>query len=246
MGRIILREEDHKYINLDNPDYIYTSVTRVLHHYEIPFDADFHSKRIALRDGREQQDILDEWKEINRIAIVYGKLVHSIMERHFLNKQNMYIPRDNFERIVIEEFAKLKILTNHRIVKPEYVLAHPITSEKGIAGCGDIIEDVDDIKFNVWDFKTNREMTFMNDYDTWLKFPLSHLSQTKYNIYCLQISTYAYFYELETKKKVGTLGILYWDRGEEIESQTGVWKVMYLPYLKTDVIRMIEHFSMSL
>lgn len=246
MGRVILREEDHKYINLDKPDYEYTSVTRVLHHYEQPFDADFHSNRIAQRDGVTQQEILDMWAEINRLAIVYGKKVHAIMERHLLNRQNLYIPRDEFERIVLEEFAKLKMLLNHRTLRPEYVLSHEITDKKGLAGCTDVIDDIDDDKFNLWDFKTNRELTFETQYNEWLKFPLSHLSQTKYNIDCLQLSTYAYFYELETHKKVNTLGIIYWDRGDILESDTGVWKVLYAPYLKTDVIRMIDHFSMQL
>lgn len=243
---VILREEDHKYINLDNPNYQYTSVTRVLHHYEQPFDAEFHSKRIALRDGRTQQEVLDEWTEINRIAIVYGKKVHAIMERNLLNKQNLYIPRDDFERTILTEFDKLKLLTNHRILKPEYVLSHPITSAKGLAGCGDVIEDVDELKFNLWDFKTNRELNFETKYNEWLKFPLTHLSQTKYNIDCLQISTYAYFYELETQKRVNTLGVIYWDRGDVLESDTGVWKVLYLPYLKTDVKNMINHFAATL
>lgn len=246
MGNVILREEDHKYINLDNLDYLYTSVTRVLHHYEQPFDADYHSKRIADRDGISQQEVLDKWTEINRVAIVYGKKVHAIMERHLLNKQNMYIPRDEFERTVLGEFAELKILLNHRILKPEYVLTHPLTDKFGLAGCGDVIEDVDDVKFNVWDFKTNRELNFETKYNEWLKFPLSHLSQTKYNVDCLQISTYAYFYELETGKRVNTLGVFYWDRGEDLISETGVWKILYLPYLKTDVKNMINHFATTI
>jgi hypothetical protein len=245
-SNVILREEDHKYINLDNLDYQYTSVTRILHHYEQPFDADFHSKRVALREGRTQQEVLDEWKEINRIAVEYGKKVHAIMERHLLNKQNMYIPRDDFERTILEEFDKIKLLKNHRILNPEYVLSHPVTEVKGFAGCADVIEDVDELKFNVWDFKTNRELNFETQYNEWLKFPLTHLSQTKYNIDCLQISTYAYFYELESGKKVNALGVIYWDRGDVIESTTGVWKVLYLPYLKTDVKNLINHFATTL
>ena len=84
MGRVILREEDHKYINLDNPDYLYTSVTTVLHKYEVPFDADFHSKRIALRDGREQQDILDEWKENPPKGIKPGTMALTIEIRQVI------------------------------------------------------------------------------------------------------------------------------------------------------------------
>lgn len=244
--RVILREEDHKYINLDKPDYQYTSVTRILHHYEQPFDADFHSRRVAEREGVTQQEILDRWKEINRIAIEYGKKVHSIMERSLLNRQGLYIPRDDFEKTILTEFDKLGKLKDHQIIKPEYVLSYPITETHGIAGCTDVIEDVDDFKFNMWDFKTNRELTFETPYNEWMKFPVTHLSQTKYNIDCLQISIYAYFYELESGKRVNTLGILYWDRGDALVSDTGVWKVLYLPYLKTDIKNLINHFAMTL
>jgi hypothetical protein len=243
MGNVILEESTHTYKNLLIPEFTYISVTRLLHLYEQPFDADFHSKRVAEREGVSQQEILDRWKEINRIAVEYGKKVHAIMERYLLNKQKLYIARDDFERTVLEEFQKIKMLTDHHIVKPEYVLSHPLTNIFGIAGCTDVIEDVDDYKFNMWDFKTNRELTFETQYDEWLKFPLTHLSQTKYNVDCLQISLYAYFYELESGKKVNTLGIIYWDRGEDITSATGVWKVLYLPYLKTDVKMLINHYQ---
>jgi len=242
MGNVILEESTHTYKNLLVPDFKYISVTRLLQLYEEPFDADFHSKRIAERDGVTQQEVLDKWKEINRIAIEYGKKVHAIMERYLLNKYKLYIARDDFERTVLEEFQKIKLLTDHRIVKPEYVLSYPITDKFGMAGCTDVIEDVDDNKFNMWDFKTNRELTFETKYDQWMLFPVTHLSQTKYNLDCLQVSMYAYFYELETGKKVNTLGIIYWDRGDDITSVTGVWKVLYLPYLKTDVKMLINHY----
>lgn len=246
MGNVILEESTHTYINQLQPDFKYISVTRLLGEYQNPFDAEFHSKRISLRDGIPQQEILDKWKEINLIAITYGKKVHSIMERFLLNKQKLYIARDDFERTILSEFDKLKLLTDHHIIKSEYVLSHPLTSKFGIAGCGDVIEDVDELKFNGWDFKTNRELTFDTNYNEWMKFPLNHLSQTKYNVDCLQISIYAYFYELETGKKVNKLGVIYWDRGKDLTSETGVWKVMYLPYMKTDVKNLINHYTSTM
>jgi hypothetical protein len=246
MGNVILEESTHTYINQIQPEFKYVSVTRLLHMYEQPFDADYHSKRIALRDGRTQQEVLDEWKEINRIAIEYGKKVHTIMERYLLSKSKFYIPRDDFERTVLLEFDKIFLLNDHRILKPEYVLTHPLKEAFGIAGCADVIEDVDERKFNVWDFKTNRELTFDTIYNEWMKFPLAHLSQTKYNVDCLQISIYAYFYELESGKKVNKLGVIYWDRGEDITSETGVWKVLYLPYMRSDVKNIINHFTSNL
>lgn len=242
MGNVILQEEGHIYKNLLQPEFKYISVTTVLHRYEHPFNEEYHSKRIADRDGVTQQSILDEWHKINRIAIEYGTNVHGIMERHLLNKQKMYVPRDDFERTLITEFRNLPVLPDHRSIKPEYVLTHPLAETFGIAGCADVIEDVDDLKFNVWDFKTNRELTFDTPYNEWLKFPLTHISQNKYNLYALQISIYAYFYELETNKKVNTLGILYWDRGEIVDAMTGVWRIIYLPYMKTDVKNIINHY----
>jgi hypothetical protein len=249
MGKVILEEATHTYRDLVIPEFTFISTTRLLSRYEQPFDADYHSKRVAEREGVSQEEILFRWKEINRIAIEYGKKVHSIMERHFLDKQKLYIPRDDFERTVLSQFKELlkaydgKMLTDHHIVKPEYVLSHPLTKTHGIAGCTDIIEDVDDFKFNMWDFKTNRELSFDTPYNEWLKFPLSHLSQTKYNVDCLQISIYAYFYELESGKKVNTLGVIYWDRGNDLTSDTGVWKILYLPYMKTDAKMLINHYQ---
>lgn len=246
MGNVILEESTHTYKNLLQPEFKYISVTRLLHLYEQEFDADYHSKRVAERDGVSQQEILDRWKEINRIAIEYGKKVHAIMERYLLNKSKFYIPRDDFERTVLLEFDKINLLTDHKILHPEYVLSHPLMENFGIAGCADVIEDVDDVKFNLWDFKTNRELTYDTLYNEWLKFPVSHISQTKYNVDCLQISLYAYFYELESGKRVNKLGVIYWDRGDDLTSEIGVWKVLYLPYMKTDVKQIINHYMSTL
>jgi len=246
MGNVILRERDHKYINLDNLAYQYTSVTRILGTYEQPFDAQAHSLRISLRDNIPQQEILDKWLEINRVAIEYGNRVHHLMERFLLNKQGLYIPCNEFERHVILEFDKLKMITDHRILRPEYVVTYDVTDKEGLSGCGDVIEDISDTEFNLGDFKTNVNLTYNSRFGDWMKFPLRHLSQNNYNTDCLQLSTYAYFYELETGKKVNRLTIFYWDRGDDMTCEVGSWKALPVPYMKTDVKNMINHFTMNM
>lgn len=246
MAKVILEESTHTYINQENPDFKYISTTTLLGKYEPEFDADFHANRIAERDGVSAESILAKWAHINWLATEYGTKVHKIMERHLLNRHKLYIPRDDFEKMILMEFKKLGMLNDHRIIQPEYIVTHPLAENFGIAGSVDVIEDENDKSFNIFDFKTNRDLTFRTDYGKWMYFPVDHHSQNNYTMDCLQISAYAYFYELETGKKVNSLGVLYWDRGDDIEGTVGIWKFLYLPYMKTDIKNIINHYKASL
>jgi hypothetical protein len=75
-------------LEFDEPTHTYTydgetmeSVTTVLKSLSVPFDANEHSARIAERDGREQADILAEWKDKAETASVQGDYVHNDAER---------------------------------------------------------------------------------------------------------------------------------------------------------------------
>lgn len=242
---IKLIEETHTYVNDQAPNCVYTSVTTVLGNYKEKFDEDYHAQRVALREGVTKEEIIFKWREINRMANEYGTNLHQILERFLLAPKRMYSPRDEFEKDVIQAFRLvcdvegLNLLNNDNI-KPEHIMSIEFTPEKGIAGTADIIEDLPNNTFNVWDFKTNKKFEFENRYGEYLHFPVNHLTHCQYNDYTLQLSVYGVMYEHETGKKFNRGGLFYWDK----YSQT--FRLIPIAYMKREAEMIIEHYKLKL
>jgi hypothetical protein len=242
---IKLDHETHTYFNDEKPNVKYTSVTTVLGEYKEKFDEHYHAQRVADRKGVEKEQILAEWKEINRTANEYGTNLHAILEKYLLSKNNIYTPRDNFEKTVIRAFReccmdeKLSIIGSLG-VHPERIMSIEFNDEVGVAGTSDIIEDIDKDRFNVWDFKTNKKFNYDNDFAQYLYFPVDHLVYSQYTTYCLQISIYGLMYERETGKKFNRGGLFYWDKNLEI------FKLIPVPYMKKEAELIIQHYKLKL
>jgi hypothetical protein len=242
---IKLIAETHTYVNDLAPNCKYTSVTTVLGKYKEKFDEDYHAQRVADRRGVTKNDIIQEWREINRQANEYGTALHEILERFLLSPGRLYSPRDEFEKVVINAFKticeeeNLELLQNNDVL-PEHIMSIEFTDEIGIAGTSDIIENIPRNMFNVWDFKTNKKFEFENKYGEFLHFPVSHLPHCQYNDYTLQLSIYGVMYERETGRKFNRGGLFYWDK----YSQT--FRLIPISYMKRDAEMIIDHYKLTL
>ena len=211
---VFLEPIKHVYIHKFTQEK-FKSVTTVLSMLEPEFNSEEIALAISMQDpskkkeqyqNMSQEEILAEWKRINDEANEYGTEIHEIMERYLLANK-IYFPKDDYERDLITKFQEIDPMTVGTIY-PETIL---FSEKHKLAGTADIIEDCGDY-FNVWDWKTNKKFNFMSEYGHWLNAPVSHLSDCQYNVYALQLSIYAYMFQMETKKKVGKLGIFYYDR----------------------------------
>jgi len=243
---ITLDHTTHTYSNSGYPNVKYTSVTTVLGMYKDEFDEDFHASRIAERKGIHKDDVIAEWREINRMANEYGTALHEICERYLLAPNRMYSPRDEFEKLVITELKRVCLaegltLTESKYLKPEHIMSLEFNDEEGVAGTADIIEDLppETQLFNVWDFKTNKRFNYENKYGEFLHFPLDHLAHCQYNDYTIQLSVYALMYERETGKKFNRGGLLYWDKTIQ------EFKLIPITYMKKEAEMLIEHYKMK-
>lgn len=242
---ITLNHETHTYTNNLKPNVKYNSVTTVLGEYKKKFDENYHSLRVAEREGRTQEEVLAEWKEINRQANEYGTELHAILERYLIAPNNLYSPRDDFEKAVIAAFReacideKLTIIGN-KGTKAEHIMSIEFNDTQGVAGTSDIIEDIENNRFNVWDFKTNKKFTYDNAYAEYLYFPLDHIVYSQYTTYCLQISIYGLMYERETGRKFNRGGLFYWDKFLHM------FRLIPVPYMKKEAELLIQHYQMKL
>jgi hypothetical protein len=240
-GPVYLEPIEHKYHHRETGK-IYKSVTTTLTSIEPHFDSEAVSMAIVNQPdnvkqeryiGLTQQQILDYWQMLNDEANVYGTKVHDIVERYLLANK-WYFPEDNeegkFEQAVIDGFNALKI-DEGIAVWPERIM---FSEQYELAGMSDLVIDIDDTYFDVWDWKTNREFNFFNQYgyETLYK-PFDHLQACQWSIYTLQLSVYAYMYELEFPHiKSRQICIVYWDKE----------KLMYLKHEAKKLIEM-HHYN---
>jgi hypothetical protein len=249
---VYLEHSTHTYYNTENPNIKYKSVTTLLNDYKHEFNTLYHVTRTAKKQNVDVKVILDLWKKKNNDANEFGTYFHSIMEAFILNPYD-FRPKDSFETEVIEEFnsinreyGTLKTLSgiediwNKYAVHAEKVLNIDFNAEVGLAGTSDIIEDVNDDLFNVYDFKTNETFNFSSKYNERLLPPLAHLEHCEMNDYTMQLSIYAVMYERLTKRKFKRGGLFYWHKEERF------FKFIPITYHRTEAINLILDYKEKL
>jgi hypothetical protein len=225
MGKVYLEPIKHEYINRES-DKKYLSVTKFIHRFVNEFPANAIATSMSLKEGetRTKEDILAEWAGKNKKALTYGTAIHELLEKVLKSPGGIYFAKDKRDQKIVDAFNEMNPITSDRVY-PERVL---YLENHGVAGTADVIEDFDE-HFNVWDFKTNKQINFIDKYGKYMLDPVIHLSDCSYNVYALQLSFYAYMYSRETGKKVGRLGILWLNR------ETGNFEMFPIPYLKREV-----------
>ena len=199
---IIFKEDTHQYFNTDTGKE-YLSGTKFIHLFEPPFDKDSISKRVALKEGKTQKQILDEWAAISKQACEHGTAIHLLMENYI-----KFGEEDENNKILYETFNKC--------VGPSFKQAEAVHSEKllwiddfEIAGTADLIIDHPNNEFSIGDFKTNKKIEFYSNFGNRMLEPVNHLSQCQHNLYGLQLSLYAYMYSLLTGRKLRHLFLMH-------------------------------------
>jgi len=232
---------EHVYIHRDTQKH-YKSVTTTLASVEPHFDADAVSLAISKQNdkapaknplyvGKTQEQILDYWQELNDTANEYGTHIHETIETYLLKKK-FWFPKDELQQAAIAGYESLKV-DEGQMMYPERIM---FSEYYELAGTADLVIDIDDVFFDVGDWKTNKAFHYWNQFgnQTMLK-PFEHIQNCQYGIYSLQLSVYAYMYELEfPHKKCRHIWIGYWDK------ETTEMRRIPIPYLKHDAKRLLE------
>lgn len=193
--------------------------------------------------NREQQGILDEWDNENRKSCDRGTKIHADLENSFYLKKND-ISLSKFEIggkfECRKDYSELDIENG---VYPEYLISR--VSEDGklrIAGQIDLLVKKGN-KIIIADWKTNKKIETKSFYNNKtktsvkMKFPLNNLDDVNYWHYALQLSTYAWMIQkLNPEFEIEDLVLVHFDHSDNMT-------VYHLPYLKTEVIKMLSHFK---
>lgn len=222
---LVFDAEHHIYKNKFT-DEKYTSVTTLLGKYKPPFDANAAAARVAARQKRSIEDVLAQWKNDNDASKTYGTRIHNAIE----NYHKFGTIESEFKELIIS-YRQLGVLDElDDILSEQQVYSH----EHKIAGTADIIRHEKNGSFSIFDIKTNKKFGFTNQYNSRLLPPFDHLASCEYTTYSLQLSLYAYMYQINTGRCVDQLGIFFYER------EKNAFKYFPVLYLKHDVKEILK------
>ena len=213
------------------------SVTTFIHEFCNEFDAEGMAEKVANRDGKTIQQVLDEWAYKRDFSCEKGTTCHEWSQSLWSGAEYKALLYDESKEYMS---ALIKIRGQAVNFKNDYQehLEHlidelPIGSEEyDIASC------VDHLFYNkltgglvLVDYKTNSLMDGYNKkaYKKAMKVPLSHINDDALHHYHIQLSIYKYLIEKYTGLKVDEMFIVY--MSENIEN----YEIIDIPYLKEEV-----------
>jgi hypothetical protein len=266
---ILFLPQEHKYVSVDQNDAIeWTSVTTVVSKFKEPFDAD----AIAIKSsknkkskwyGMSPEDIKQSWKNESDRAITLGTWYHNQRESDLLECES--ITREGCKLKIVKPIEEngIKYAPEQKLEDGVYPEHFVYLKSAGICGQSDRVEIVNG-KVNIYDYKTNKEIK-KESYVNWegmskkMLSPVSHLDDSNYWHYALQLSFYMYMIiKHNPKLKPGKLcldHVIFEEDGVDekgnkihkldIEGHPFIKEVVTyeLPYLKSEVINIINQMK---
>ena len=175
----------HKY-TYDNEPFI--SVTQFISKFHKEFDSDYWSKKKAEETGKDQNELLKEWKEIGDRANEIGTKTHNWIENYY-NREYQELPID---MDVIDRINKFNIIYAKHLYKliPIKFEQRIFSKKWKIAG---MIDSLFLYKDNIImiDHKTNKKFKMDDDFSFEnLLAPFELYKRNQFNEYSIQVSLY--------------------------------------------------------
>lgn len=231
-------EEDHHYEYKGK--LVGMSVTRLIEEYTQEFDSQAVAERVALKQNKSVQEVLDEWEYKNKFACAKGSTCHEIAQSQWSGKGFIY---DYFDSS--SEYIKAvgKITKQADNFHEDYKDRLEHLADEYVIGSEeyDIASAIDHLFINkltgglvLVDYKTNSDIHKNERYAKKMKVPLSHLKDTTLNHYAIQLSIYKYIVEKYTNLKFEEMFIVWFS--ENIDN----YQIIEVPYLYKEVKNILE------
>ena len=228
---------EHRYtVRGKSGNVVCESVTQLVDGCFAQFDADYHAARKATPTCTAEM-LKAMWAKKGEEARQLGTLLHDRIERHFLG-----LPPDG---AALEErgFRHFLDFAASRTIHP-YRSEWAIYSERyRLAGTLDFLA-FDGHKFEIYDWKRSTKVVdgagrpLMDNYGKFARQPISHIPDTVFNHYSLQLSFYRYILRMEYGINVAAchLGIFH--------PQLERYHVVDTPYLEKEVEALLKERSL--
>ncbi|MBO7611022.1 MAG: hypothetical protein J6T23_02300, partial [Elusimicrobia bacterium] len=216
------------------------SVTRFIEQYCNEFDAQSVAEKVAIKQNKTVQEVLNEWDYKNKFACAKGSTCHEYAQH--LWSHNRYT-LDEFDKSLMYKKAVSKIASQALKFRNDYKYRLKHLADEFVVGSPehDIASAIDHLFINkltgglvLVDYKTNSDIHKTEKYAKNMKVPLQHLKDFTLNHYYIQLSIYKYLVEKYTNLKIEEMFIVYFS--ENIEN----YEIIGIPYLKNEVEEILE------
>lgn len=217
------------------------SVTRLIEEYTNEFDAQTVAEKVAIKQNKTVQEVLDEWDYKNKFACEKGSTCHEYAQT--LWSEEEWSPK-MFDNSVEYENAICKIFKQADNFYEDYQDHLEHLADEFVVGSleYDICSAIDHLFINkltgglvLVDYKTNSDIHKTEKYAKDMKVPLQHLKDFTLTHYHIQLSIYKYLVEKYTNLKIEEMFIVYFS--ENIEN----YEIIGIPYLKKEVEKILEN-----
>jgi ATP-dependent exoDNAse (exonuclease V) beta subunit len=252
-------EEDHKYIIDFDKDTKYTSVTTWVHENFEQFDSDkIISKMMSGNKWKEGhkywgmtvEEIKNQW-ETNKNAVAgAGTQLHYDIECFY---NNYYLPsnysnKELYEAYIekyIEELKQkpvewqyfIQFVKDHPSLKPYRTEWTVFNEDIKISGSIDMVYENNDGTLSIYDWKRSKAITRINMFNKFAtsRF-ISHLPDTNYWHYALQLNMYKYILETKYNRRVKDLYLV----RLHPETTTKSYELISLPILEVEIHDLLQ------
>ena len=218
------------------------SVTRFIEDFTNEFDAETIAERVAIKEDKTIQQVLDEWEYKNKFACEKGSNCHYFVQLCW-NKEPWDIHKYMFDNSEEYDLAVRLIQKQARSFYNDYKDRLEHLADEFVVGSYeyDIASAVDHLFINkatgglvMVDYKTNSDIHKNERYAKNMKVPLTHLKDTTLNHYFIQLSIYKYLIEYYTNLTIDEWFIVWFSENNE------TYQIIEVPYLEKEVKNILE------
>jgi hypothetical protein len=233
--RIQFKEEGHRY-TIDGQSDGWISCTTFIHGFFIPFDADaVISKMRQSRNwssskylGMTAEQIKKQWSDKATLSSTAGTLLHKSIENYYNGIEQTVDSVEwryflNFQKEVVEPSGFKPFRTEWLVFDTEFK----------VSGSIDMVYSKPDGTLAIYDWKRCEEMKTANPYQSGLE-PVSHLPDTNYWHYTLQLNVYRYILQKHYGVTVSELALVV------LHPNNSSWKIFKLNVLEDEIQEMME------
>ena len=225
---IHFNEEAHKY-SINGKELI--SVTTLIEDCFPKFDADYWAARKAAELNTTAEALKAQWAAKAQLACELGTAMHDKIEKYYMGINSE--SDETFDLFL--QFTKEHTLHPYRTEWRIYF------EEYGVAGTLDFLEYQNGI-FTIYDWKRSEKLVQNGTIERESRWgnkalaPVSHLSDTTYYHYALQVSMYRYILEQKYDIHVSQ------NRLAVFHPKNGRYHLIDIPYLREEVIAILNHY----
>jgi hypothetical protein len=247
---IVFLHKTHSYLINGRPS-AKVSVTGLLNLYKPKFDVNKWSAIKAEQRGITAEEIKEEWRLNNLYATTRGSIFHNYVENYYDNKVIPYdqysVQKDLGDELhaklrdelpdLIKQFNKFYNDYQHLLpIKKELVIGD--INNTRICGMLDmLVYNTKTDSYEIYDYKTNREIDFSSKFEKKYYEPISHLDVCEFNTYSLQLSLYQYIIEKYTPIKITGTYVVWFN----IKNES--YKLIPLLNLTKEVESILQHYT---